>query len=479
MLAIGIRYLCGWAAATNVASWSEPEWPPHPDRVFMALAAAHFETDGGPNERAMLEWLERAPSPAMSCSSHSARTSVTAYVPVNDVAVPRLRRGAASSAQVADAEHMLPDRRPRKPRTFQRAVPIDPVVALMWPDDPPDRHTLEGLCRKVTRVGHSSSLVQMWVVDEPPLPNLVPIPDGGQRLRVPAAGRLQELERLYHLEQRPRPARWQAYGLSISEHKTTAAKSSCSRDILVLRRTGGTPIGLASTLVLTQALRRTLLAKLAAQSVPEWISGHRPDGTPSAATHLGWMPLPYIGHEHADGHLLGVGVVVPEAIEHFEAIRALRPFLPLTDGGSVRVYDGRVLDVTFEIDLDPLPHALRPETWTAAAASAGATTWATVTPIVLPRYPKKDGDVERLIGLACEQAGLPPPAAVVAGPVSRWRGVPHAREFAEMVSHGSGARAFHTHAVIAFSRPLVGPVLVGAGRYRGYGLCRPWSGEEA
>lgn len=54
MIAIGIRYLTGWSLATDPADRQRPEWPPHPDRVFMALAAAHFETDGGDAEREAL-----------------------------------------------------------------------------------------------------------------------------------------------------------------------------------------------------------------------------------------------------------------------------------------------------------------------------------------------------------------------------------------------------------------------------------------
>lgn len=44
MLTLGIRYLTGYAVASNVAHRDEVEWPPHPGRVFMAMAAAHFET---------------------------------------------------------------------------------------------------------------------------------------------------------------------------------------------------------------------------------------------------------------------------------------------------------------------------------------------------------------------------------------------------------------------------------------------------
>ena len=62
MIALGIRYLCGHAAATDLAR-QKPEWPVHPGRVFLAMAAAHYETGAYPAERAALEWLEGAGPP--------------------------------------------------------------------------------------------------------------------------------------------------------------------------------------------------------------------------------------------------------------------------------------------------------------------------------------------------------------------------------------------------------------------------------
>jgi CRISPR-associated protein Csb2 len=45
MFAFGLRYLMGWAmAASDGQEKQRVEWPPHPDRIFMALAAAWFET---------------------------------------------------------------------------------------------------------------------------------------------------------------------------------------------------------------------------------------------------------------------------------------------------------------------------------------------------------------------------------------------------------------------------------------------------
>ena len=80
MLALAICYLNGWAMATDPADRSRAEWPPHPDRVFMALAGAYFETDGDPGERDALEWLERQKAPRILASAHAERSQTTAFV---------------------------------------------------------------------------------------------------------------------------------------------------------------------------------------------------------------------------------------------------------------------------------------------------------------------------------------------------------------------------------------------------------------
>ncbi len=36
-----------------------------------------------------------------------------------------------------------------------------------------------------------------------------------------------------------------------------------------------------------------------------------------------------------------------------------------------------------------------------------------------------------------------------------------------------GSERRHSHAILIFDEPVRGPILIGAGRYRGYGLCRP------
>ena len=89
MFALGLHYLNGWSmAAQDGARKEQAEWPPHPDRVFMALAAAWFETGEDTEDHARegdaLRWLQALPPPAIAASDAGFRTVTTIYVPVND-----------------------------------------------------------------------------------------------------------------------------------------------------------------------------------------------------------------------------------------------------------------------------------------------------------------------------------------------------------------------------------------------------------
>jgi CRISPR-associated protein Csb2 len=67
---------------------------------------------------------------------------------------------------------------------------------------------------------------------------------------------------------------------------------------------------------------------------------------------------------------------------------------------------------------------------------------------------------------------------VIVTPVPMFLGAPHAREMPRIVRKSDGGKNRQTHAILTFDRDVQGPVLIGAGRYRGYGLCRPLRGEE-
>jgi CRISPR-associated protein Csb2 len=168
MLAIGVRYLCGWAMASHPAERERAEWPPHPDRVFMALTAAHFETQGGEDEYAALRLLSSSSvGPSLYASGYHQRQSVTAFVPVNDDSSPIGKKGGAIVPVGS-----LPVGRDRQPRCFPVAIPEEDTMFLIWHDLKMDGRAsaaLSALCQKVSAVGHSASLA--WIPMEGKMTN--------------------------------------------------------------------------------------------------------------------------------------------------------------------------------------------------------------------------------------------------------------------------------------------------------------------
>lgn len=539
MLAIGIRYLTGYAVATDVSDREKPEWPPHPARVFMAMAAALFETGGDPGERAALAWLERQGPPEMRAPAAEPRTVVTHFVPVNDTADP------VKKSRPLMALQSMPLGRDRQPRTFPRVRLDDDTAYFLWPDAAPteeDRVALSRVCEKVTRVGHSSSLVQAWVVegDAELRPNIVPGAVGEHEMRIATPGTLGYLQSSYnsddieqyaalgeaidhahaerrsvrgkgaserraqldrHIEQlsnerdtldphpplRPTIGRWQTYRrVDKSARLVEPASGAFDRHLMVLSVHDGPVLGLESTWRLLTALRDTILSTCG-PVVPEWVSGHQQDGSPSRQAHLALLPLPFVGHDHADGHLMGVALAFPREIEPRERGRALRKLLYDDHGRprSIRVVLGALGEWMLARDArDVTPVTLQARTWTMASD-----TWATVTPIVLDRYPKTDRakdreswslEVASIISESCERQGLPAPVDIDVGTTCWHRGGPRA-----VPGKGSGyppipakegrSARQQVHAWLRFDCKVEGPLLLGAGRYRGYGLCKPWT----
>ncbi|WP_448509125.1 type I-G CRISPR-associated protein Csb2 [Immundisolibacter sp.] len=525
MFALAFRYLNGWAmAAADGARKERAEWPPHPDRVFMALAAAWFETDQDPAEGAALRWLEALDPPCIAASPAEIRQTLStgrppvSFVPVNDARVGRKAPDSAELGKLRDAGlAVLPEHRSRQPRSFPVVVPHDPCVRLIWPQAQPAEHLepLGRLAAKVTHIGHAASLVQAWVDDVSPDPAWVPV-DGAttHRLRVTTAGRLDALERTYNraamiayadldaarkaakgkertglqkeLEARfgdtppvsafPSPVRWAGYDRPAVDQ--IAQPHSVFDPRLVVLRLTGKRLDLESTLRVMDALRGALLSTCP-QPIPPWVSGHEADGAPSRQPHVAFLPLPFVDAEHADGHLLGVALAMPAGIAPQAVAQALNPLLWDRETGAparIRLFDGQWFECVAELEQREMPpRNVQSDTWTQAAQR-----WGSVTPVVLDRHcdgARRWSQAEEVVKDACERIGLPRPAAVVLSGVSPLRGVPPARSFPPLLRKGNGGRRQHLHAEILFDEPVVGPVLVGAGRFRGYGLLRPLGGR--
>jgi CRISPR-associated protein Csb2 len=478
----------------------------------MALAAAHFLTGEEPAEREALEWIENLPTaPSIVAGEAIARAIVTQYVPVNDKAGP--------SKTLLQS---IPLTRDRQPRSFARAFLDSDTVYLSWPEiDPPEavRRALESLSAKVTRIGHSSSLVQMWLAtaNEVGEANWVPDDDRAELyLRVATPRTLDDLERRYHREAveswaglrvaaadavdkkaqrvarkrlkeefrdgpptqlRPDLSRYQGYARPVPPpDEARGTVFSPHLTVLTLEREEGPyrHLDLFCVLQVVQRWREAILSHSNDRSahVLRVLSGHDANRAALEEPHLAFVPLAFVGHPHADGRLLGVGLALPQALPRDDRRDALR-----AAGRVRRLVLGRLgaWTVTPQTAVRPAWN-LCSEAWT--AHPEGATRWSTVTPIVFDRHPKSNDraaqqrEVASMIARACVHIGLPEPREVIVTSVSAHLGTPPAHAFPRL-RRKDGSERRHTHAILAFDQCVRGPILIGAGRYRGYGACRP------
>ena len=485
MFALGVELLMGRAIMARWDDRDRPEWPPHPDRVFMALVASFGESGEDEGEKLALEWLERLGPPCLAVSGVTAeRASTTSFVPINDNVDPVLKGKPQAPMGT------MPIGRIRQARTFPAVVPDRPRFDLVWPEaNLPDdlRPALDRICRDVTYLGHSATPVRVGIAADPGPITLAPT-DGraAHRLRTFGPGRLAALRAWHRLQVRPQPAASTGYRTPAPEPRSFAA-SPFDPGLIVLRRVDGRWFALESAGMIADALRDELMRRYTrwhGTDAPEWLTGHPPGSPePSRIRRPAFLPLGFVGREYADGHLLGVAIALPDDFSpansrvlfdllarHGESQEVAAEGVGFVKLGVSEPEPGKIVG-ELQLELDERPpsrraFALQPETWTRPGR-----TWATVTPIVMPRFSRRGLTEADVIAGACRDAGYPAPESVRVEKTSWFAGVPHVRSFIRPTPPGRPPRPL-THAAIQFPEPIRGPVLLGAGRHRGYGLCR-------
>lgn len=487
MLALEVEFLTGVVFAADNRG-DGPDWPPQPDRLFSALVASWAARGENGAERAALEWLEqRRNPPRIEASEAFGRKHATVFVPPND--------------DTASSSTILPHRRRRQPRHFPASLPRDPVIRFVWEDDPdePTFRALRTLARDTSYLGHSASLVRCHL-----LRTLTEVGETWQARRRIHPGRLETLCRNHKAGVRPEP------GPHVPPEPLPPAlarpQSGFGSDWIVFAHDDGFRPDPVAAALAAKTLMAAVLSGYRDIPIPDWVSGHQPDGAPLKAPHLAAVPLMDVGWEWSQGHLMGMALILPRFVCDASA-RSRDPEAPTVAPGDAALAeeeaglyralarananragedDGLKLDLRLSRDRvwglayrSRLQQAsLKPRRY----CDAGRV-WATATPIALDRHPKAPGDVEASIGAACVNIGLPSPVSVVPGKHSAIRGSVSARR-----SQGAPdwtdwrlPRAFVgrrlTHAVVTFAKPVAGPVILGAGRFCGLGLCLPLDGE--
>lgn len=436
--------------------------------------------------------------------------------------------GRESAPVVTSALRVLPENRGKQGRTYPTVNPSKMTVWFVWPLALPDgaeRQALDGLLGRVARLGHSSTLVACRCDETGPGTAAAWVPGGAGdaasiRVRVPRPGLLDRLELAFqtHHGEEPRtlPAGMASYRPP-GQARRRPRIPHLGGDWYVLGFDGRKFPTATQALAIARAARRALLSH-GEQPPAEMISGHQPGSgptPPTTRTHLAVVPLLNAGNAHSDGAIFGIAFIVPADCsprERRSVEQALRGWaqagqdgafqlaLPAGDGGQPARYSLHELGLDRSAEPEPdwlAPLTGRRRTTTRDYWCRPARRWLTVTPIALDRVPgnlrstqpdtrdRAEAEAAASIIQACVNAGLAagpsdvkrvtvrldaPLAGIPASPARRTNsGQRHFPGY--RVGHGA-ARAC-VHAEIEFTEPVSGPVLIGAGRFLGYGLCLP------
>lgn len=234
---------------------------------------------------------------------------------------------------------------------------------------------------------------------------------------------------------------------------------------------------------LTRALRGALL-RHAEDPPPSVLSGHEPDGSPLSGAHAAFLALPDLSACAAAISTMAITLPRDVALDELQAVllAAAR-----WEQSGMRLLLGRLgawqlTRVDAPAAVDPAA-PLDPHRWLGPSRH-----WGTVTPVALHNNP---GDLTarspvaaaraarraaEIVARACAHICLPPPARVRVMRRSLFPGIPTAPEFMPFPRKPSrpGSDKFQrvcVHAELEFAEGVEGPVLIGAGRYLGMGIC--------
>lgn len=433
---IAVEYLLGRVYAATGPRSTDPEWPPHPARLFSSLVAAAKETAMGAEADEALRWLEGLSSPEIACGRLLPSRSFPRFVPVNWIR-------KKNQKQVRElAEH------------YSAVAPIsEPLVSFIWPEVTGWPRTLHDIAARVSRLGASASFVRVWVDHEQPASVWKP-GASGDFLGVPYPGRLDDLEEAFSRNEPPPAPRTAPYARG-----PNPGVSGEWDEMLIFRRVDGPRVDAAFVLQVSEALRNALLRSAGELDllVPE-IHGHAPDGGPYKGAHCGFAALPNVGYTHSDGALLGAAVLLPRldpAVRH----------KILAAAGGVHILRFAGLEWQVEECGVTDRRALQPLSWMEPSRA-----WSSAIPIQLPVWK----DAPQVIRNSCLKLGLPEPDVQVAMQQGL-EGSPSPHELSRC--RRTGRRALTVHARLRFPVRVRGPLLLGVHRHFGLGLLKPMDEE--
>jgi CRISPR-associated protein Csb2 len=467
------------------------EWPPHPARVFCALAASLTMDGAAESGLSALRWLESQPNPEVwadpppDVPAGHQDVYVVKNALLSKAQMTPPPPGSATKRKATKSSVQWPARtNGMRSRAF--CVPPSGAFAVVWPDSGASAEVLsvlQGLAAGVPYVGRSTSLAEVTVLDAIPerLAGWVvfePAAIGARgktwQLAAPYPGYADELaaacDEGRHAHELARPVTYRqaqpADGADAGGRREPIRGPFEEPLVWALARPDRGLDG-GQVAYLAGALRAAVMSRVR-DPLPPQLSGHGVDDRP----HVGFLAIPDVGHPHADGHILGVAMLLPDCDPG-------RGQLPVCDRDQIvagvlsppldrlRLPGGHELQLAYF----PSTSSLRPERW--AGPQGGWRTWVTATPMRLDGYPRRGRPYEALVARALTYAGYPEPDldGIEVSPAPLLPGAAwHPRQ--STLPPGRERYPF-VHARVRFPVPVAGPMIAGSLRYLGLGLFLP------
>jgi CRISPR-associated protein Csb2 len=488
-LCVTVRFL--HPAAHGRADGGEPEWPPSPLRLFQTLVAAAAARW---NERQVLDyavpalrWVEAVGSPDIVAPvgvASEVRTQF--YVPDNtaDLLVPQFKKGAVDST-------------PKRTEKVVRPTHLsDEAVHYLYPLTPegcPHLEVLKAAARSVTHLGWGIDMVaaDATVISQDDADKLSghrwrTVPAGGVSLRVPKAGTLADLMRkheaflgrlsadgfkpvpplsCFDVKQYHSPTA----GVGEAPVRPFAAFQILAPDASKVRAFG-TARGVRDVAAWVRYATSGVCAGWPFGDVAGFVHGHDPSDSKkplkgeSADARFSYLPLPSIERRGDRGeHVASIRRVIVAAPPGFrERVDWVRRRLT----GQELMRPDRPDEPVGLLNLLPTSD------WVLRQYTGAAEVWSTVTPVLLPGYDDRDpAKAEGLLMDAFRHAGYPSETVVCEELAWRPVGFRAGVDLAGRYERPDNLKRFPAyHVRVRFRQPVTGPLAVGAGRYRGFGL---------
>lgn len=535
-ITIEVEPLMGWLTSRDFTNgrFGEPEYPPHPDRLFSALVSAWAVAGGKVTEKNALKALEgHAPTIIYPPLVSTSKTNL--FVKVNNIK-PQEDKEDKKEGQLGQKYQplALPEYRVGASKVAMRIHPREGTLLYVFSDvDSEHAEALHGMARRIGYLGGTESLVRMVVHKGcPNIPGSTPedqdetrmkIPESHliktpvthtdhhlrrktERLRVPQNGRLEILTNHHQSISVLPPKKRGRKFTPVPQSATTLYITSSSEpepmstpmagSWLAFRRapspngSQGRSLSSSMSMIVSKQIRRTITKYLIENKmpVPPALIGHDGDDRgPRHGHNIAIQPLLDVGHAHASGRIVGFTIIMPDglSIEDRHSIASALGNLALGDDGAITIplqhrtdveeslLSWKVTSVTTALSL---PRVFTAERWTRASRD-----WATVTPIITDRMPKTRRHLSKEIVRSCLLAGLPQPECVILLEAPAITGAPHAGVFGgrnrrhdrKNIMNNRALQRPIVHAMIRFPVPIIGPVIIGSGRYNGMGFCTP------